>query len=224
MITCFAGVPDYRKLSTFASRMHQRWGLQADAVQRRRCEDAAAMAYLGAEYQHWDYLDCIYRRANDDGMLLYRTEASIFGSVRPEEHNLVAQIADRTAVSLRPREARIYAPLLSRHVDHQIVLLAALELQGRGFKVEYYEDYPYAEEAHNISCALAAWTVPPTPHRVMLSEQDLDARIGAISIYRSQLDVLFGGEADTRERVTSYGLSVGQRGNAAERYWRGGRR
>ena len=224
VITCFAGVPDYLGLSSFATRMHERWGLPADPVQRRRCEDAAAMTYLGADYQHWDYLDCIYRRAPGTGKWMYATEASLFGFVRPEEHDLAVQLADRAAASLRPGNALIYAPLLSRHVDHQIVLLAALELRNHGYEVEYYEDYPYAEEAYAMSRALATWTVPPTPHRVLLSQQDLDARIGAISLYRSQLAVLFGDESRVRERVSSFVMSVGLHGNASERYWRGGRR
>jgi LmbE family N-acetylglucosaminyl deacetylase len=224
VITCFAGVPDYQELSVFASRMHERWGQRADPIQRRRSEDAAAMAYLGADYTHWHYLDCIYRRATATGKWLYATESSLFGSVRPEDHDLVLQVADRATASLQPDGVRIYAPLVSRHVDHQIVLLAALELQDRGYQVEFYEDYPYAEEAHAISRALAAWSAPPTPHRVLLCHQDLDARIGAISLYSSQLAVLFGDESLVRQRVTAYVLSVGQRGNACERYWRGGRK
>jgi len=225
VITCFAGVPDYRRLSPFAAQLHQSWGQLADPVEQRRCEDATAMTYLGAEYQHWDYLDCIYRCHPVSGEFLYPSAPAIFGELGSAEHNLIDELAKRLAASLPVEGTRIYAPLaIGHHVDHRIVSQAALYLRLHGFSVQCYEDYPYAEDNENLAEALQSWASPPLPTVQTLNEEDLEAKITAIRLYRSQLDMLFGGESAMATRVSSYAQAMGAGHGYGERYWEGGTR
>ncbi len=223
VITCCAGVPDYHALSPFAVEQHHRWGQPMDSVERRRCEDAAAMIYLGAEYQHWSYLDCIYRRHRDSSEFFYASEAALFSEVRSEEHNLINELAMRLATFLPADVTLIYAPLaVGHHVDHQLVFQAALKLRSGGFQVQFYEDYPYAEDGQKLILALQQWASPPLPTVQILSGEELEAKIAAIRLYRSQFGVLFGGESFVATRIKSYALTAGADRGYGERYWEGG--
>ncbi len=243
VITCLAGVPDYRALSPFAVELHQRWGQSSSPVERRRCEDAAAMNLLGADYEHWDYLDCIYRRNPGSNEFLYASEGALVGSLQPEDRGLIDELAiqlaalfsGKTATAPRPgtaepsslsqEETLIYAPLaVGQHVDHQCVLYAALKLSNDGWPVQFYEDYPYAEEGQNVALARQTWVLPPKPLFQMLSEDDVQAKVNAIGLYKSQLVTLFGDDSVVSARVRSYALAVGAGRGYAERYWEAGTR
>jgi LmbE family N-acetylglucosaminyl deacetylase len=245
VITCFAGVPDYGVLSPFAAEQHQRWGEPADPIGQRRAEDAAALAPLGAACEHWDYLDCIYRRDPVSGEFLYTSEDALWGAVASAESGLIAELTARLSKALarigaqpppnRPRTEHgpeyrrdavaVYAPLaVGRHVDHQLVLRVALRLRRRGWLVQFYEDYPYAEDPQKLARALRSWASPPEATVVRLSEEDLGAKTAAIRCYASQLAVLFGADSAVAARVQAYALAVGGRQGYAERYWQGGRR
>lgn len=239
VITLFAGVPDYHVLSPFAAEQHRRWGEPADPIGHRRSEDAAALASLGAAYEHWDYLDCIYRRDPASGEFLYGSEKALWGTVARTDRHLVSELTARLSqvltrhgnatetqeLSNRGRGgAALYAPLaVGRHVDHQLALRVALRLRRRGWPVQFYEDYPYAEDPQKLTRALRSWDSPPQATVVSLSEEDLAAKTAAISLYASQLTVLFGGASAVEARLTAYALAVGGEGYG-ERYWRGGRR
>lgn len=223
VITCFAGVPDYHALSPFAAEQHRRWGQPVDPVEKRRCEDAAALSYLGAQYQHCDYLDCIYRSNPDSAEPLYASEEALFGPLCPEERGRIAELTTRLATCLVKKATQIYAPLaVGHHVDHRFVLQAAAQLREQGFQVQFYEDYPYAEDAQKLAGALSAWALSPTPQLVTLGEQDVQARIRAIRLYRSQLETLFASESAVAERVLAFARALGDGHCAAERYWQGG--
>ncbi|MGB9880661.1 MAG: PIG-L deacetylase family protein, partial [Anaerolineae bacterium] len=155
VITCFAGVPDYGALSPFAIMQHQHWGETVNPIERRRREDVMAMTCLGAEYEHWDYSDCIYRRHPESGEFLYTSEEALFGAVASADCYLSHELAARLKRSLSVKNALIYAPLaVGQHVDHQLVSQAALMLRDEGFRVWFYEDYPYTEDAQKLAQAL----------------------------------------------------------------------
>lgn len=235
VITLFAGVPDYGLLSPFAAAQHRCWGEPADPIGQRRGEDAAALALLGAAYEHWDYLDCIYRRDPASGEFLYASEEALWGEVARADGVLVDQLVARLQQEIASRKrslamtmgdrteamtVQIYAPLaVGQHVDHQLVLRVALRLRQKGWAVQFYEDYPYAENSHNLARALRLWVSPPQAVVVRLSEEDLAVKTAAIRCYASQLDVLFGGESALAERVQAYALAVGGGEGYGERYW-----
>ena len=236
VITLFAGVPDYGVLSPFAAGQHRRWGEPADPIGDRRREDAAALAALGARCEHWDYLDCIYRRALASGEFLYASEEALWGEVARADGVLVDGLVARLQQEIAPRKrspamtmgatteamtVQICAPLaVGQHVDHQLVLRVALRLRQKGWAVQFYEDYPYAEDPHKLARALQSWASPPEATVVCLSEEDLAAKTAAIRCYASQLDVLFGDESAVAGRVQAYALAVGGGAGYGERYWR----
>jgi len=256
VITCFAGMPDYRVLSPFAAEQHRRWGEPADPIGQRRGEDAAALAHLGAAYEHWDYLDCIYRRHPVSGEFLYTSEDALWGAVSKAEGGLIAELTTRLSKALTAGhsanpaenagrssesaerspakdagcssdsgERQLYAPLaVGQHVDHQLVLRVALRLRRKGFPVQFYEDYPYAEDGRKLTLALHRWSSPPLPMIQTLAEEDVEAKVAAIRAYASQLGVLFGAESAVAGRVRAYALSVTGGQGYGERYWKGGKR
>ena len=220
VVTCFAGVPDYRALSPFAAGQHLRWGQPKDPVRDRRAEDVAALTSLGVAYEHWSYLDCIYRRAKDSADFLYTSEESLFGPVASGDAWLVEALVRRVKRRFGPNGTVVYAPLSAgAHVDHQLVRLAALRLEAAGYCVTYYEDYPYAEHLVKVVVALRRWESPGHELRIDLSEMDLAAKTAAVLQYKSQLQVLFGGEAAVPGRVKSYAETVGAGQRPAERYY-----
>lgn len=211
IVSVTAGDPFTGKLSPLADELHERWQLSADAVAARRREDIAACEILGADYTHWDFLDCIYRRHPSSGQPLYATEEQIFGLLHPAEMTLVERVADR--VSRLPRHGVIYLPLtVGNHVDHQLLLLAVKSWQGMESSL-YYEDFPYVRTAGALAAVLgnkAEWRQQIVP----LSPAALEARIGAIACYRSQIEILFGGLGQLRQQVEAQVIATG-----GERFW-----
>ena len=223
VITAFAGASELRELSPFAEQLHLGWGLSVDTVARRRCEDATALSFIGAEYEHWGYLDCIYRQHPESGEFLYASEAALFGEVNQTEQDLIGELTARLESLLPLKTTLIYAPLaVGRHVDHQLVSRAALCLRRHGFHVRFYEDFPYADDPSSLELALQQWTAQPHALLQPLDASTVDKKISAIGLYRSQLEVLFGGEEAVGKRVRSYLLAVGGGQGCAERYWQRG--
>ncbi|MEM4724431.1 MAG: PIG-L family deacetylase [Candidatus Hadarchaeum sp.] len=223
VITCFAGLPDYEALSLFAITQHVRWGETSKPTEHRRREDAMAMSCLGADYEHWDYLDCIYRRHPESGEFLYTSEEALFGVIASVDRYLADELAARLKRFLSAKNTLIYAPLaVGQHVDHQLVSQAALRLRDDGFQVWFYEDYPYAEDAQKLAQALQYWTCPPKPTVHTLSEEDVLAKIIAVRCYASQLAVLFGDETFVPARIKAYARAVGGDQNYGECYWKEG--
>ena len=200
IVSVTAGDPPPGKISSLVDELHERWQLSAEAVAARRHEDAAACAILGADFTHWDFLDCIYRRHPASGEPLYATEEQIFGPVHPADMALVDRLTGRIAGL--PPHGEIYLPLtVGHHVDHQLLLQAAKSLQGLE-ATHYYEDFPYVRTEGALAAILGdekEWRQQIVP----LSPYALEARIEAIACYRSQIDILFGDLDQLREQVVS---------------------
>jgi LmbE family N-acetylglucosaminyl deacetylase len=219
VVTCFSGMPDYGFLSPFAAELHRRWGQPSDPVALRREEDMEAMACLGAEHLHLNFVDCIYRR-DDNGAFPYASEAALFGAVHASDQPLERELAERLRTVCSAGNGACYVPLaVGHHVDHQLVLRAASRLRSSAYRLWYYEDYPYAEQQGALDLTLAGWTARPTPRLVYLEELDLRAKISAILSYRSQTQVLFGDENSVGDRVSAFARRIGQGGRYAEKYW-----
>ena len=225
VISLFAGQPPRDvTLSEFAQFQHARWGNAGEAVGARWAEDQAAMAELGADYLRLNYRDCIYRGREHVPEWYYASEEAIFGSVHPAEYGLPAELADALSELIPPGEGgtrhepfgTLYAPLtVGNHVDHQVTFATALVLKAQGWRVRYYEDYPYVEREGALAAALAArgiqgWRYETVP----LDEDDLAAKMRAIARYPSQVGVLFGDAQAMARRVRNYANSVG-----GERLW-----
>lgn len=210
VVTVCAGSPE-GPLSDHARLLHAYWGLGTDAPAARREEDRAALALLGAVAVHWDFRDCIYRRA-PDGRFLYPNQPALWGPVAEEDGAMREALARRIA---ELPAAVLCVPLgAGGHVDHRLVRQAA-ERTGR--PLVYYEDYPYAGEAGKVEEALGAgdWESEVVP----LDEAALEAKIAAALCYRSQITSFWADEADLAAHFRAYAVAVGG-GKPAERYWR----
>jgi LmbE family N-acetylglucosaminyl deacetylase len=228
VVTVFAAPPDSNALlSSFAQSQHRQWGSPANAVAARQAEDQAALQILGADYLRLKFMDCIYRGSPQQEEWYYLSEADLFGQVHPAEQFLVAEIV-AAILELIPAEPGtfLYTPLaLGNHVDHQLVMAAALQLRDYGYGLVFYEDYPYADPhyapkyRHTDPVArVAQQSLSLQAQLCRLTEADVAAKIAAIAAYASQLPTLFGSEADMAERVHNFAWHVGQ-DEPAERTW-----
>jgi LmbE family N-acetylglucosaminyl deacetylase len=214
--------------SPFAQRLLGEWGGHPRPFRLRRAEDLAALTLLGAQAVHLDYLDAIYRTGGD-GRWIYCDGAELFGQVHPDDplalegcRPLATRLAEQLfdTLSVEPGQA-VHAPLaVGRHVDHQITHTAARVLLSWGYRVAFYEDYPYAERAGATELALSAaqaqgWRAQAVP----LEAGDVAAKSAALGYYRSQLPMLFDGSEAMISRVWGFAATRAPELGLAERIW-----
>lgn len=214
IVTLMAGqpTPDL-PLSEFAQELHQRWKLVQDTMLVRRIEDAAACEVLGTDFEHWDFLDAIYRTDLATGEQCYPTWETIITTQHPADDAIIAQIAQQLA-QLPPADEIVMPLTAGQHVDHRLVRQAA----ERVFKsdcLRYYEDYPYAAKAGAIEAVL---TPNMQSTQIVLPETAVAAKVEAIWAYASQRSSFFTNKADAEAKVRAYAAQVG-----GERYWQRGK-
>ena len=210
---CTADAPPGQPLSEAARHEHWQWRLGEQPYAARREEDARACAKLDARPVHLGLLDAIYRH-DAAGAPLY-TRNFMDGVPHPED---LGEFLAAIKVRLQPlvdTAEHVYGPLtLGGHVDHILVrrALEALAVE----RLRYYEDYPYAEKAGLFAAWPEARGLRGAP--IDLTPADVDARIGAIACYSSQLPILFGSAAAMPERVRKYVAGAGG-ASSCETYW-----
>ena len=225
VVTVFAGEAGQdTALSGFAREQHAQWGGLSQPMRRRRAEDVAALAVLGAEARHLDYRDAMYR-TGPDGQWLYRDLEAFFRDLHPVDPMAVdgaRALADRLA-EVVPQDGQqvLYAPLgVGHHVDHQLVHAAARRLLARGFRVAFYEDYPYAEQGGAVDVAMTlAKAEGWLEEYVAVQAADVTAKVSAVSHYRSQMATLFGGTEAMPGRVWAFAATHEPGARLAERVW-----
>jgi LmbE family N-acetylglucosaminyl deacetylase len=231
VITVFAGEFQGSDLSPFALEQHRLWGNVSRPMALRRAEDIAALTLLGAEVCHLDSLDAVYRATSDLGdgtgvdRWLYPDLETLLGAIHPADpvgQQGAQELADHLAALIPCDDgALIYAPLgVGCHVDHQLVHAAARKLLQAGFRVVFYEDYPYAERSGATTSALSAadaesWRL----QTISLDPADLSAKVSALGYYRSQLAVLFGGAEAMPSRVWTFAATRSPDTALAEPIW-----
>jgi LmbE family N-acetylglucosaminyl deacetylase len=206
VVTIMAGDPISIPPSQYAQSLHQRWQLQSDVVRARRAEDVAACNVLGADWQHWDFLDCIYRVNPVTERPFYTADEDIFGEIDPAESDLVTALAGKMAQL--PASNQVLAPLtLGHHVDHQLTRQAA-ECCFSAVSLYYYEDYPYARQ-FSAEQFIAQETGNWQAKVVKLTESGVAARIHAIKCFESQISSFFKDEEDLEEQITFFIKTAG---------------
>lgn len=213
VVTVMAGdPPPETQASEYVESLHARWQLAADAAAQRRAEDLAACRVLGADALHWNVPDCIYRTDAASGAPFYVSDADIFGEIAPPELGLVAQLA--ADLARLPAWERMVTPLtVGHHVDHQLVRLAAEQCWGAS-RLDYYEDYPYAQQEGAVEAVLAAMPGDWRAEVITVDAAAIQAKIEAIAAYRSQLSTFW---ADRRNLEAEVGGFIRQAGG--ERVW-----
>lgn len=196
--TLMCGFPKASELTEFARSMHRNWetGTAAETVRARRVEDQNAAALLGAKAVHFDFLDCIYRRGRT-GQALY---TDIYAPLHEEEADLPAQVAQTIVARLHSEDVLVCQLAIGAHVDHVVVRKAA-ELLNRPRL--YIADIPYLLKN---PLELGRETVGMKESVQEVSESGLEAWIGAIEAYPSQLSSLFNSPDSMREGLEAYWL------------------
>lgn len=223
IITTMGGNPPTHAPDTPLIReLHARWGLGAHPSQVRRDEDAAAAKVLGADIRFLDLPDCIYRRGAN-GEALYPTGAELFAPYR-----VGTDIAQDVGVlmiaygDVLKAATRVYFPLaVGNHVDHQIAHGWAGMFSAEGVTPEqwFYEDYPYSAVEGSREKVLGAFS-PNFVKRydMMLSPNDVHAKIDSIRCYESQLSTFWPNWETMAAQVTDF-LTAGGTRSPMETYW-----
>jgi LmbE family N-acetylglucosaminyl deacetylase len=225
VITFFAGEAEAgAELSPFAQEQHRHWGNHPSPMTLRRAEDQAALIQLGAEGQYLDYQDAVYR-TDPEGQWIYVDLDTLFGRLQPADplaEDGAQRLSEHVSDLVPPDDdLTLYAPLgVGRHVDHQIIHAAGRRLLDQGYRVAFYEDYPYAEIAGALEAALEASEARPwRVENLCLEAADLAAKVSALGYYRSQMAVLFGGAEAMPSRVWAFAASLSPGVGLTERLW-----
>jgi LmbE family N-acetylglucosaminyl deacetylase len=211
IVTVFTGDEPEEPPSALAADLRRWWKLPpGEVMRRRRSEDLAACALLGAEAEHWGLAEAPYRLAAD-GRALYPTLAALFGEVASGDEPLVAEIAAR--IDALDAETAILGPLgIGGHVDHLLVRRA---LHRARPDAPLYEDFPYVEwKWLGLRRALGRmddWTAEV----LALEPDELDTRFTAICAYDSQVPTLFRNPGRLRRQLRRAVRRAG-----GERLWR----
>lgn len=187
IVTVFSGdAPS--QLTTAALEFLTECRLGSDAMARRRSEDRAGSAILGAECHHLDLPEALFRELSP-GIAAVRAETELFEhDVLREESSVVDEIVNALARMIDGLGAFVtLAPLaIGQHRDHVLVRSAVESLVTPW---GYYGDQPYC-----------AWDRPgaaepdgPYLRRDIDLQPDLwEQKVRAVSCYRSQMVMLWG--------------------------------
>lgn len=213
IVSVTAGDPAETAVSTYAQSLHERWELISDSVAGRREEDKAACHILGADYWHWDVLDCIYRLDAQKGTPFYTSDEALFGSVHAiDEAHLLPYLSQQ--MQQLPQTNELFVPLgAGNHVDHQLVRMVS-EATFSQQLIYYYEDYPYASVPNSVETVIAEDRNGWRCKILTLTARDIEARISAIVAFNSQLSTFFKDRADLEQQIKSFVSEVG-----GERIW-----
>jgi LmbE family N-acetylglucosaminyl deacetylase len=211
---CTATPPADTAFSELAQEFHRIWQLSpAEAIAMRLREERAAIERLDVDSYWAGMFDAIYRYPE-----AYHSREMLFGTPHPDDPLLPALRQFIGALRARVPGATIYAPLgIGSHVDHLITYRAALDCAGD--KLAFYEDFPYAAKPGALDQRLAALDRDYSP-RITAIDTTLPDKIGAITMYPSQFDELFGGAEAMVQAVTNYAATVRPTtGKYGERVW-----
>jgi LmbE family N-acetylglucosaminyl deacetylase len=197
--TFMCGYPPEGAVSPFAEMLHQMWGFSSaeQTIRLRREEDKQAAGILGAKLHHFDFLDCIYRRA-PDGEWLY---SDVFVPPRPADAALPSWIAAEIGAHLQPDDVLVCQLSVGSHVDHVIVRQAA-ELLGRSLRYDIDVPYIFSKPEE-----LAPKSVGMEEAIQFITEAGLDHWKEAVLEYKSQLPGLgapFENPETTKKTIHSY--------------------
>ena len=218
--TFMCGYPPEGEYSPIAQNLHKIWGFDSaeEVVRGRRLEDINAASIVGATTVHFDFLDCIYRRAPirdgslpiqeasetiPDASFLIQEASGTIGEwlyseisvpPHPADRDLPAQIASEVSARLKPDDVLVSQLSVGSHVDHVIVRQAA-ELLGR--PLIYDIDVPYIFYKPQELEPKAAG-MKESVH--LITEAGLKRWQEAVLAYESQIPTL-GDMFDTPEKV-----------------------
>ena len=199
--TILCGFPPREDLSPYAQVLHHEWGVPSvgDLIRARREEDRKACQIVGATPVYFDYLDCIYRRA-ENGDWLY---GYIYVPPHEDEADFPARMAESISARLQSTDQLVCQLGLGSHVDH-VLVRRAVDLLGR--PVLYYADVPYLFKSPE---ELAPHTAGMKSNVYAVGEAGLKSWVEAVDAHASQISSLFESQAAMREQIRQYWLENG---------------
>jgi LmbE family N-acetylglucosaminyl deacetylase len=212
IVTVFAGSPP--TLSPFARAYHSANGLSGDVIERRRKEEHASAAVLGAHVELLSYPEILYRGA--------RSLADAFGALTLADRKLVAAIARDLADREPLRAAQTLAIPLSvgDHRDHVLTRCAAEIAAARihpAPDIVHYEDMPYVARRPPSEWASLV-PVRAAPQLVPMDDATWRRKCRSVECHESQLPILWPNEKTFRAEIAAY-MQDQLRVSKAERIW-----
>ena len=195
-----ADITEDEPISWLARRNLRAWSLaESRSPFAERCrEDIAAARRLGVETIHLGLLDALYRR-KDDGTFFYpkktvgvpldKEDKAMMGGTIQE---LLREIAKRYSTS---DNLGLFAPLgIGEHVDHVLLRSSAEAVFGQE-SLTYYEEIPYAARSRKtvspVNGSASRTSLSWMSIKVLLTSEEIEARIEASACYVSQIPGLF---------------------------------
>jgi LmbE family N-acetylglucosaminyl deacetylase len=185
--------------------LHSRWNVGPTPMVVRRQEDHDAAALVGAQAEHMEIPDCVYR-TSESGKALYPDENSLWQRVHP----LDPAIRRLGGFRLPADVSHVYIPLgVGNHVDHMVVreigiaLYRLLQTAGNPADVRFYAEYPYSEDADATQKALASISteIKLAHHPTVLTYTDIAKKVEAVKAYQSQISTFWEDEFVLEKRI-----------------------
>lgn len=204
VLTLCGGVPDPASESALALKYLAAWSKSGDGMAKRRVENAAVLSGWGVLNWECDTPDAIFRAGG--GTPYYQTREELFGQPHSGDAAFVLPVWEERLEQLAGEEKsiRLYAPLgIGGHVDHALAGRLGQRMGQAGWKVCFYEDYPYVEfESNGVKTTQASFEsgqwIPQT------FAIDVQAKIDALRAYQTQIGSVFGCDEDLVHRVKSF--------------------
>jgi LmbE family N-acetylglucosaminyl deacetylase len=228
ILTVMAGdPPDTLPDTPLLQTVQAQWGAGQQQVSTRRKEDVNAARQLGAKVVHLPLLECVFRTARSgDGSrtALYPREESAFSNYEKADEIRVLLLECQSCV--REGVVTIYAPLcVDHHVDHRLVRDWALVLTGakNAPALKFYEEFPSIQNKIALNQVMHFYrqempALSLSRESVVLSADDVTAKIKAVRCYESHLQVLWQSADAMVKAVRDYLLFCGD-GRPAEQFW-----
>ncbi|WML35844.1 PIG-L family deacetylase [Clostridium sp. OS1-26] len=206
--TVFSGSIEPQYLSPLAKWFHSTCKLGNNAMMVRRLEDKNASKFVKADSIHLNLHECLYRR-NANGSPRYLRESNIYNANLNKEKDTINKVnlVLKDKFKLNNFE-RIYIPLgIGRHIDHLILRKAVetlcTQVDKNIKKINYYEDIPYACSNRDVN-----WKTELTKglnyYSYNINEEEFNIYIKAISLYKSQIHMLWSNNIEMRKQLKNY--------------------
>ncbi len=190
-----ASIPDPRGFA-LACQLDKGLSPDIDYMALRRAEDLEACAHIGVEPLQLPFAEAPHRG--------YSSAAALFADLHLED-GIVAALAPalRDLVEATTPDMILAPQAVGAHVDHVAVVIA---LTGCGKPIRWWTDYPYAVRSSARPSRFESCFDCLDVEEIKLEPDVLEAKLGAVGAYRSQLGFQFGGVEAARVQIAATGL------------------
>ena len=193
----FSGSPIESDLSPFALSLHNRWRLPLNAPKKRRLEDIEACKILGADFRHFNFLDCIYRKDNF-GDPIIKKEEDLYQPIPDSQEPLIEEISAIFKTQIMPEDILVSPLAIGNHLDHQIIFKSISLLRSQ--PLLFYEDYPYVIKSQNPQTNAENLL----PLQFQLTDENIRNWHDSIAAYKSQISTFWTDIAQMKSDISHF--------------------